>query len=118
MTADAIELAISQYPQQTGLHIQRHIADLIQEEGAAVCGLGQTCFALSVGSGKTAFFITEQLRLNQILRKSRAVHCNEWLIFAPGMLVNIARENFFAAARLAVKQYCGIQRSYAVYHGK
>ena len=36
VAADALHLPLFQHAQQLGLHHQRHVADLVQEQGAAV----------------------------------------------------------------------------------
>ena len=46
---DTIELAVGQDPQQAGLEFRRHVADLIEEEGAAI-GLLEAPLAPGLGA--------------------------------------------------------------------
>jgi hypothetical protein len=36
MAADAVELAVGEHAQQAGLRLRGHVADLVEEQGAAV----------------------------------------------------------------------------------
>ena len=55
----AIKLAIGQYAQQTCLYVQRHIADLVEEQRAAVCLL-ESPLAHGIGAGKGPFLVAKQ----------------------------------------------------------
>jgi hypothetical protein len=48
----------------------RHVADLVEEEGAAVRGLDAP-FATAVGAGERALLVSEELALEQRLRDRR-----------------------------------------------
>ena len=72
ITTDPIELAICQHPQQAGLHIQRHIADFIQEQGPAV-GLLKATLTDLVGAGKGPFFMPEKFGLDQVFGDRRHI---------------------------------------------
>ncbi len=76
MPTHPIELTIGQYAQQTCLGIGRHVADLVEEQGAAV-GLLETAAAQVGRAGEGAFLVAEQLRLHQVLGNRRHVQCNE-----------------------------------------
>ena len=56
--ANPVELAIGQYPQQPGLGVRRHVADLIEEQGAAI-GLLKTAPAQVCSASESAFFMAE-----------------------------------------------------------
>ena len=60
--ADAIEGAVRQHAQQPGLQLRRHVADLVEEQGAAL-GLLEAAAPLLLGAGKRAALVAEQLRL-------------------------------------------------------
>ncbi len=77
VAAHAIELAIGQYPQQAGLGVGRHVADFVEEQGAAV-GLLEAAPAQVGGAGESALFMTEQLGLHQVLGDGCHVQGNEW----------------------------------------
>jgi hypothetical protein len=51
--ADAVELALLQHAQQAGLRLRRHVADLVEEQRAAV-GLLEAAGARSVRAGEGA----------------------------------------------------------------
>src|SRR5690606_13463515 len=62
MTADALENALLQDAQQLDLHGQAHVADLVQEERAALGNL-ETTFACSDSPREGALLVAEQLAL-------------------------------------------------------
>lgn len=78
MTADPVELAIGQHPQQAGLHIQRHVADFIEKQGTAI-GLLEATVANVVGTGKGPFFMTEQLGFDEILGMAAMLRAMKFL---------------------------------------
>ena len=69
LAADPVELAFGQHAQQPRLQRQRHVADLIEEQRAAV-GLLETAAPLRIRAGERALLVTEQLRLEQLARES------------------------------------------------
>ena len=68
--ADGQDLALLQDAQQLDLHGRRHVADLVEEERAAVGDLEQP---LLVGqrAGEGALAMAEQLALEQRLARAR-----------------------------------------------
>src|SRR5690606_6785462 len=70
--ADPADLALLQHAQQARLGIQRQLADLVQEQGAAVGGLHQAG-ATGAGAGEGALLVAEQLGFDQGFRNGRAV---------------------------------------------
>jgi hypothetical protein len=58
LAADAIKLALGQHAQQPRLQRSRHVADLIEEQRAAV-GLLEAAAAQTVGAGEGALFVAE-----------------------------------------------------------
>src|SRR5881397_1727154 len=67
LAADPFELAFLKQPQQLGLHRRRHVADLVEKEGAAV-RLLELAEVARGGSGEGALFMTEELGLDQLGR--------------------------------------------------
>ncbi len=63
--ADPIELAVCQHAQQPGLRLRGHVADLVEEESAAV-GLLEAPLAPRRGAGKSPLFVAEELRFHEI----------------------------------------------------
>ena len=62
--AHTFHLTLLQYAQQLHLQLQRHFTDFIQEYGAAVSEF-QPALLLNHRSRKGAFFVAEQLALEQ-----------------------------------------------------
>ena len=67
-----------QHTEQLDLHCQRHVANFVQEQRAA-SGLFQQSVLESHRTGKGSPLVPEQLRLQQVLRDSAAVHGDERL---------------------------------------
>jgi hypothetical protein len=76
LAADAVELALGQHAQQARLQRRRHVADLVEEQRAAV-GLFEAAAAQRVGAGERALLVAEQLRFEQLLRNRRGVQRDE-----------------------------------------
>ena len=99
MTAHAVKVAVAQHPQQAGLQIKRHVANFIEEQGAAV-GLFKATPAHGLCTGESAALVPEQLGLEQVLGDGRGVDghkrpCGAWRV-----LVQRACHQFFARTRL------------------
>ena len=76
VAADPLELLLLQQPQHLGLRRRRHVADLVEEERAAV-GLLELADAAAVGPGERALLVAEQLALEQRLGDGGAVDRQE-----------------------------------------
>ncbi len=74
--AEPLELALLQHPQQLHLHVQGDVANLVQEERAAVRQLHPARLARG-RPGEGALLVAEQLALQQRLRQRRAVQLHE-----------------------------------------
>ena len=68
--ADAGELALLQHAQQLGLGVERHVADLVEEERAAA-RLLELAGHRPVGAGEGALLVAEELALEQVARDRR-----------------------------------------------
>ena len=101
--ADRTHGALLQHAQQLHLHGQRHLADFVEEDRAAVGDFEQAALVL-VGSGERALQIAEQFAFEQRLGKRSAVHGDEGVGGARRTYVNGARNEFFTGAALAVNQ--------------
>ena len=102
--AQPLELALLQHAQQLDLRRQVQLADLVEEQRAA---LGQLEAALlrRVGAGERAFLVAEQLRLDQILRQRRAADLDERLLRPRRVVVDGVGDQLLAGARLAAQQH-------------
>src|SRR5262249_9003724 len=76
-----------------------HVADFIEEQHATACLLD---LPRSSGerTGKGAFLVSEQLRLEQRLRKRGAIQRDERTGAAGRAVMNESRDNFLACSRL------------------
>ncbi len=78
LAADAADLALLQHAQQLALHAGRHLADLVEEQRAAVGDLEQAARVV-LGAGEGAARVAEQRRFEQRLRDRGAVFADERL---------------------------------------
>src|SRR5271168_3017580 len=73
-----LHLPVFEHAQQLGLQWHGEGGDLIEKKRTAVRQLNLPWFGL-VGAGEGAPLVTEELRLDQVLRQSRAVQADERL---------------------------------------
>ena len=90
--------------QQLALHRQRKVADLVEEQRAAV-GRLKEAFAVVVGAGERALAIAKELGFEQLLRDGAAVDWHEGHRAAHAHFVNGARHQFLAGSRFAADQH-------------
>ncbi|MCY1351773.1 hypothetical protein D9M69_380490 [compost metagenome] len=105
--ADPLHLPLLQHAQQLGLQAQRHLGNLVEQNGAAV---GQLELARlgGDGTGEGALLVAEQGSLEHVVGNRRTVDGDERIIGARRLLVNVARQHFLAGAGLAGDQHGGI----------
>src|SRR5690606_24714551 len=86
--------------QDLHLQVERHLADLVEEQGAAV---GRLELARLVGdrAGEGALDVAEQLALEQVLRDGAAVDGDERPVLARRAAVDLAGDQLLAGAGLA-----------------
>src|SRR5580658_3926027 len=77
-TADALELALLQRAEKLDLHLHRNLADLVEEEGAAVGELEASRLA-RYGAGEGSALVAEELALDELLGNRGAVDLDERL---------------------------------------
>src|SRR5579859_30486 len=70
--SDGADGALLQYAQQLYLHGDAHLADLVEEDGAAAGHLEQPALVLA-GPGERALHVAEELAFQKRFRKSTAV---------------------------------------------
>ena len=93
-----------QHAQDLGLRARAHVADLVEEEAAAV-GLLEAADPLLVGAGERALLVAEELGFEQVLLERRAVHLDEVPARAQRVVVDGAGDELLAGARLAADQH-------------
>ena len=98
--AHAAHLAVLQRAQELGLQRQRHLADLVQEEGAAARLLEEAA-ARTRGARERTLAVTEELRLEELRRERGDVHGDEGLSGAQAVGVERTGDNLLARPRLA-----------------
>ena len=81
--ADPDDLAALQHAQQLDLGGQRHVADLVEEQRAAV-GVLEPALAVAVGAGERPLDVAEELALQDVLAERGAVQGDERLVLAAG----------------------------------
>ena len=109
LRAHGIELTAFQHPQELGLEIGAHVADLVQEHRSRSGDL-EIPLPRRDRAGKGPAHVTEQLRLEQRLRERRAVDCHERLTRLRRVVVDRARDALLSRPRFASDQYRGAIR--------
>ena len=71
--AERPDFAVLQHPQQPRLQCQRHVADLVEKQRAAVGLHDQPLRAVAPRAGEGAGLVAEQLGIDQAFRHRRAV---------------------------------------------
>ncbi len=99
--ADGHILALLEDAQKTGLGLERHIADLVEEQCAAF-GLLEPAGSLAVGAREGALFVAEQLAFDQLARDRRHVDRHERAVAAAAEIMKRAGDKLLAGAGLAV----------------
>ncbi len=105
--ADRADLPLLQRAQQLRLDGQRHLADLVEEQGAAVGQLEEP-FLVLVRAGERAALVPEQLALEQRPRDRRAVDRPQRPAGARGERVDGRGDEFLARSRLAADEHRGL----------
>ena len=117
LSTQAGELTLLQHAQQLALQVHGHLADLVQEQGAALGLLKQTLL-LTVCARESAFFVTKQHVFDQIFWHGRAIECDKWAFGAARGLVQHAGQHFFARAGRADQQGGHIGLRHFLGHGQ
>src|SRR5262249_57441114 len=104
LAADTLEGLLLERAQDLGLRLEAHVADLVEEERAAV-GQLELAAAPRQSARERALLVTEQLGLDQLLGDSGAVDLDEGALAARGLHMDSPRYQLLAAAVLAVDQH-------------
>ena len=103
VAADPLEGALAEKPQQLDLRRLVDIADLVEEQRAAL-GLLEPPDATLVRAGECPLLVAEQLALKQRRRQRSAVHSNHRTPRARAKLVDRLGQKLLAGAALALDQ--------------
>src|SRR5205807_4096647 len=80
------ETLVFQNAQQLGLQGQRHLADLVQQQGTLVGQLKKAPFLRS-SVGKSALFVSKKLTFEQRFRDRSAVNGQKWFRLPQALIV-------------------------------
>ena len=114
--AEARDDALLQHAQELGLHVERHVADLVEQDRAAGGELELARVALGARAREGALLVAEQLGLEQVPRHRGAVDADERLVRARPGGVNGLRDDLLAGAALAVDEDVGVDGRGALGH--
>jgi hypothetical protein len=114
--ADALDLAAVEDAQELGLEVEGELADLVEEEGAAV-GLLEAAGAVGHGAGEGAFFVAEDGGLGELAGEGAAVEDDEGALGARGLVVEGAGDQLLAGAGLAADEHAHVGGGDALEHG-
>src|SRR5581483_9875325 len=98
--ADPLELPILEHAEQLRLRLEGQLADLVEEERAAV-GQLEAADAPRVGPREGALLVPEQLALDERRRERGAVALDERAVPPRAPAVQRAREDALAGPRLS-----------------
>ena len=101
--ADAFEHAVLQHAQEPHLRRERQLADLVEEQRAAVGAL-EPAAALRGGTGEAAALVAEQLGVDEARRDRTAVDAQDRPARARRPRVDRTRDDVLAGAGLAEQQ--------------
>src|SRR5271170_2797197 len=106
-SAKPLHLMVLQHAQQLGLERQRKRRNLVQEKRASMRQLNLAWPRLR-RSGKGPTLTSEQLRLDQVLRQSRAIEANVRLVRSPAERDNRPRCQLLARATLSPDEHVDV----------
>ena len=104
VATDPVIMAIGQHAQQPGLQLGRHVANFVEEQGAAL-GLLEAPAALGGGAGEGAPLVAEQFRFEQIAGNRGGVDGDEGRVAARAVAMQSTGHEFLAAAGFAGDQH-------------
>jgi hypothetical protein len=105
--AQALQLAALQHAQQLGLHGQRELADLVQEQ-RALMRLLELAAALAQRSREGPAHMAEQLALDQVVGQGRAVDADHGLVGTARLRMHGLGHQLLAGAGLAGDEHAKI----------
>src|SRR5215831_1259928 len=88
--AEGPEAPVLEHAQELRLKVDGHFGDLVEQHGSAAGELELAARA-SLGAGERAALVSEDERLDQRARKSRAVYGDEGLVAARAHFVECSR---------------------------
>ena len=107
LAANALELVVLEHLEQFGLKPHVHVADLVEQHGAAVGHLEHASLLLE-GASERAALVAEELAFDQFGRQRRAIKFEEGFVGAGRLRVQLAGDHLFASAGFALDQDRGL----------
>src|SRR5687767_6797097 len=98
-----------QHSQELHLRGRRRLADLIEEK-RPLRRRGEQSTLVLHSAGERSLHVTEQLALEQTLRKRTAVDREKRPVVAVRQVMNVSRDHFLSRPRLALNQHGGLRR--------
>ena len=89
--------------QELGLQFERKLADFVEKDGAAVCGLEESLLRLQC-AGKRSLFVAEEFAFDERRDERSAIDGNKRTIRKCSAEVHGAGDKFFSGSALAVDQ--------------
>ena len=109
VAADALELLLLEQSQCLGLSCGAHVADLVEEDRAAV-DLLELADVTLIRAGEGSFFVTEEFAFEQRFGQRRTVDGKKRFLAALAVVIDGSRDQFFAGAAFAEDQHRGVLR--------
>ena len=106
-TADPLELAVLQHPQQFALERVGEFTNLVEEDRSAVSQL-EPAFLLCDGASERAALVPEQFAFEQRLREGGAIDCDKRFSRARTVEMNRARRQLLAGPGFAGDENSGV----------
>src|SRR5690606_17338720 len=104
IVADSLVLVLLEHPQQLALQVERDLADLVEEDRAAV-GQLEAAHTVPMRPRERALHVPEELAFEQLVRDRRAVDLDQRTLAARAARVDHVRDELLADARLALNQH-------------
>src|SRR5262249_6875463 len=117
LATDAIHLAFLKEAKQFRLNIEAHLADFVEEKRAAVSGFGEADL-LRYSARERAFFVAEELALEERFLKRAAVDRYEGLVEAIALAVNAVSDELFSGAAFALDEHAHARGRDLVHHAE
>jgi hypothetical protein len=102
-----------EHPEQLGLQIERHVADLVEQQCPAI-GFQQQALAGMAGAGEASAHVAEELSLEKLLRNRGGVHGHERMRRAGAAGVDGASHELLTHSRFARNQHRRARSSHAI----
>jgi len=112
--AEPFEFPLLEHAQELDLQVEGQLADLVQEDRAAMGELEATDFA-GEGAGEGPLLVTEELTLDQCGRDGRAVDLDQRPLLPCTAVVNGPCDQFFARPRFAQDEDRGLGRRHLLH---